>query len=181
MLLSRPQARAGARALGWLSIALGAAQLMAPRQVARLTGVPDRVLAMRSAGLREIATGVALLRSESPTTWLWARVAGDVLDAALLSRTLRGDGSVATRAALLAVGALAITDLALARRLSQSAPVAAVDYRARSGFPLPAHEMRGGARSDFVAPSDMRVPPALRPWKRDVSAAPRTPTSDSSG
>jgi len=181
MFPSRPQARAGARALGWLSIALGAAQLLAPRQVARAAGVPDRTMAMRSVGVREIATGVALLNSEQPTSWMWARVAGDALDAALLARTLRGDGSRATRSALLAVGALAVADLALARRLSQPAPSARVDYRERSGFPLPTYEMRGIARSDFVAPPDMRVPAALRPWVHDVVAQQRAPQSGTTG
>jgi hypothetical protein len=164
MFPSRPQAHAGAHALGWLSIALGAAQLLAPRQVARAAGVPDRTPVMRAIGLREIATGVALLASKQPQSWMWARVAGDVLDAALLARTLRGNGSAAPRAALVAVGALAIADLALARRLSRPAPVARVDYRTRSGFPLPSDEMRGFARSDFTPPADMRVPAALRPW-----------------
>jgi hypothetical protein len=164
MFPSRPQAQAGARAIGWLSIALGAAQLLAPRQMARVAGVPDRTRMMRGIGLREIATGVALLNSDRPHTWLWARVAGDVLDAALLARTLRNADAAAPRAALVAVGALAIADLALARRLSRRAPVARVKYRARSGFSLPIEQVRGIARSDFAAPADMRVPAALRPW-----------------
>jgi hypothetical protein len=169
MFPSRPQARAGARALGWLSMALGAAQLLAPRRVARAAGVPDHTLAMRTCGVREIATGVALLNSERPTTWLWARVAGDVLDAALLARTMRADGSSgAARAALFAVGALALADLALAHRLSRPAPVAPVDYKSRSGFPMATQQMRGIARSDFAAPADMRVPAALRPWSSET-------------
>jgi hypothetical protein len=65
---------------------------------------------------------------------------------------------------------LAVADLALARRLSQPAPAAPVDYRERSGFPLARHEMRGIARCDFVAPTDMRLSTALRPWTREVVA-----------
>jgi hypothetical protein len=181
MFPSRPQARAGARALGWLSIALGAAQLLAPRRVARAVGVPDHTLAMRSCGVREIATGVALLNSERPTTWMWARVAGDVLDAALLARTMRSDGSTATRAALFAVGALALADLALARRLSQPAPVAPVDYKSRSGFPMTTQQMRGIARSDFAAPANMRVPAALRPWSSETIAHEPAPRNSAPG
>ena len=180
MFPSRPQARAGARALGWLSIALGAAHLLPPRRVALAAGVPDRASAMRSVGVREIATGVALLHSERPATWLWARVAGDVLDAAVLARTLRTDGSNATRAALFAVGALVIADLALARRLSLPPPAAPVDYRRRSGFPLPTQQMRGMACSDFVAPVDMRIPAALRPWTSGLAAPDRGPKRDAS-
>jgi hypothetical protein len=156
MFPSRPQAHAAAHALGWLGIALGAAQLLASRP------------AMRAVGLRQLATGVALLASERPHTWVWARVAGGVLDAALLAPTLRHGGSAAPRAALVAVGALAVADVALARRLKQPAPVARVDYKARSGFPLPSDEMRGFARSDFTPPPDMRVPAALRPWRDDA-------------
>jgi hypothetical protein len=170
MFPSRPQARAGARALGWLSIAVGAAQLLAPRRVARAAGMSGQTLAMRSCGVREIATGVALLNSERPTTWMWARVAGDVLDAALLARTMRSNGSAATRTALFAVGAVALADLALARRLSQPAPTAPVDYKSRSGFPMTTPQMRGLARSDFAAPADMRVPAAMRPWSTEAIA-----------
>jgi hypothetical protein len=178
MFPSRPQARAGARALGWLSIAIGAAQLLAPRQVARAAGMRDSTLAMRSCGVREIATGVALLNSERPTTWMWARVAGDALDAALLARTLRVEGSTATKAALFAVGALALADLALARRLGQPVPVAPVDYKDRSGFPMAPQQMRGSARSDFAAPADMRVPALLRPWPNETIGRESAPSSD---
>jgi hypothetical protein len=164
MFPSRPQARTAARALGWLSIAIGAAQVLAPGRIARATGAPERTRVMRGIGLREIATGVALLNSQQPANWMWARVAGDLLDAALLARASRNDRSGATRAALVAVGALAVADLALARRLGRAAPSARVDYRGRSGFPSPIDQMRGLARSDFAPPPDMRVPATLRPW-----------------
>jgi hypothetical protein len=167
MFPSRPQARAGARALGWLSIAIGAAQLLAPRRVARAAGVPHKALAMRGSGVREIATGVALLNSERPTTWMWARVAGDVLDATLLARALRAERSAATQGALLAVGLLALADLMLARRLSLPPPSAPMDYKNRSGFPMATQRMRGTARGDFAVPADMRAPAALRPWSDD--------------
>jgi hypothetical protein len=179
MFPSRPQARAGAQALAWFSIALGAAQLLAPRQVARAAGVPDNALAMRGCGVREIATGVALLSSERSTTWMWARVAGDVLDATLLTRALRSRGRVATKVALCAVGALALADLMLARRLGRPAPIAPMDYKHRSGFPMATQQMRGIARSDFATPADMRVPAALRPWPN--SRVERTSRSESAG
>jgi hypothetical protein len=170
MFPSRPQARSAARALGWLSIAIGAAQLLAPQRVARAAGVPDRTLAVRGSGVREIATGVALLNSARPTTWMWARVAGDVLDATLLARALRSDGRAGTKGALLALGTLALADLMLARRLSQPAPIAPMDYKRRSGFPMDTQQMRGLACSDFAVPSDMRVPAALRPWSTERAA-----------
>jgi uncharacterized membrane protein len=77
-----------ARGLGWFSIGLGAAQLTAPRAVARLVGVsPDgrtRTI-MRLMGAREVTAGVGTLTRRRPAGWLWARVGGDALDAALLA------------------------------------------------------------------------------------------------
>ena len=64
-------------ALGWFSIALGAAELMAPRRVARLIGVPadDRTLnVLRAYGARKLASGIAHTR-RSPRSQV-ALVAG---------------------------------------------------------------------------------------------------------
>jgi hypothetical protein len=46
-----------ARSLGWFSIGLGLAQLIAPRALSRLIGVPSRPLIFALLGLREIASG----------------------------------------------------------------------------------------------------------------------------
>jgi hypothetical protein len=167
MFPSRPQAHAAARALGWLGIGIGITLLLAPRQMARAVGVPDHSPAMRGCGLREVATGVTLLASARPTTWLWAHAAGHVLDAGLLARALRSERGAAPRLALLALGTLALADWVLARRLSRHAPVPAVDYTRRSGFPLAAQQMRGVARGDHTVPADLRVPQALRPWRSE--------------
>jgi uncharacterized membrane protein len=75
--------------LGWFSIGLGLADLLAPRQVARLIGADDRDATTRSVlmgvGVRELACGVGLLSKSRPALWSWARLAGDVMDFALLS------------------------------------------------------------------------------------------------
>src|SRR3954453_10522626 len=74
-----------ARGLGWYSLALGAAQLLAPDSVARAAGVRTSSTLMRLYGLREIACGVGILMSRNPAPFLWARVAGDALDIATLA------------------------------------------------------------------------------------------------
>ena len=51
------------RTLGWLSIRLGVAQLVAPRAVARTLGVEHRRMLLRALGVREIAYGVGILRN----------------------------------------------------------------------------------------------------------------------
>ena len=75
-----------ARALGWFSIGLGLAELLAPRAVSRLYGGSGRhTTLIRLAGMREIAAGVTIFGGgRRPVSGLWARVAGDVLDLATL-------------------------------------------------------------------------------------------------
>lgn len=76
-----------AHCLGWFSIALGLTQLLAPKLVCRATGV-RRVELMQCCGLREIASGVAVLSCSQPTVAMWSRVAGDVMDLAILTEAM---------------------------------------------------------------------------------------------
>ena len=75
-------------ALGWFSIGLGLAELVAPRQVARLIGADEddatTHAVLMGTGVRELVCGLGLLSKSRPATWAWARVAGDVMDIALL-------------------------------------------------------------------------------------------------
>ena len=80
-----------ADALGWFSIGLGAIELMAPEALDEFLGVGHHETATRLYGLREIGVGAGILMSEDPTPWLWARVAGDVLDLASLAPALGPD------------------------------------------------------------------------------------------
>src|SRR5256885_2280475 len=93
-------ARSVARGLGWFSIGLGLAELLLPRVVARAVGMPGRERTVQAYGLREIATGIALLKARDPTPWLLARVGGDALDLATLGAEgqLRRVGTVAALA-----------------------------------------------------------------------------------
>ncbi len=74
-----------AAALGWFSIGLGLAEVLAPGAMARALGFKKKSSGLlRLFGLREIAAGVGILTQSRPTPWLWARVAGDALDLASL-------------------------------------------------------------------------------------------------
>jgi hypothetical protein len=48
--------------LGWFSVGLGLAELLAPRTVSRLIGAPYKPALIPALGLREIATGIRLAR-----------------------------------------------------------------------------------------------------------------------
>lgn len=154
-----------ARGLGWFSIGLGLAELLLPRVVARATGMRGRESLLRAYGVREIATGVALLAARNPAPWLWARVGGDALDLAMLGRegSLRHAGTVAAVAAVAGVTAVDVVAAQTLRADAQRARRPVYDYSDRRGLPLPPNEMRGAALIDFEIPLDMRTPAALRP------------------
>ena len=109
-----------ARGLGWLSIGLGVAQILAPRTMSRLMGVPVPSVLTVICGMRELACGVGLLSQEQAAPWLRARVAGDALDLAALGAGAllpgAGRGRIGVAAGL--VGALTVTDLYCLRELS---------------------------------------------------------------
>jgi len=76
--------RSTAQALGWFSIGLGLAEVLAPRKMARATGLKNRSGPMPFLGIREITSGIGILASKDPSPWLWSRVVGDVMDLAVL-------------------------------------------------------------------------------------------------
>ena len=102
--------------LGWFSIALGAAELLAPKTLDRQLGVGEHENVTRLYGLREIGVGAGILLSRDPTPWLWARVAGDVLDLASLAPALGSDNPRRPMAAAAAgnVALIAALDVAAA-------------------------------------------------------------------
>jgi uncharacterized membrane protein len=98
-------------ALGWLSIGLGAAQLFAPRAMARTTGLPYWPMLIRLVGVREIVSGVGLLTQPDNQAWRWSRVAGDAMDLTVLGVAAvhpRGNGQrlAATAAAVASISAV---------------------------------------------------------------------------
>src|SRR5436309_1924524 len=59
------------KALGWFSIGLGVAQLLAPRAMSRASGMAYHPVLMRAVGVREITAGVGILSQRKPANWLW--------------------------------------------------------------------------------------------------------------
>jgi uncharacterized membrane protein len=102
-----------AKTLGWFSIGLGLAQLLAPRGMSRAIGIGQRPGLMRTLGVRELASGVGILTRRQPANWLWSRVAGDAMDLALLSYAARSRPGQRGRISLAtaAVAGVAVLDL----------------------------------------------------------------------
>ncbi len=112
-----------ATGLGWFSIGLGLAEIATPNLVANLIGVrhdSKTRKVLRFYGARELAAGFGILSNSNPSGWLWARVAGDVIDISSLCKAIatddndRGKG-IATAAALVGV---TLADVYCAKQLS---------------------------------------------------------------
>jgi hypothetical protein len=137
-----------AKNLGYLSIALGIAELVAPRAICRMVGLRGLERLVQVYGAREIATGVAILGSHSPEPWIWTRVAGDVGDMATVASGLQGGKKNRTMFALTALAAVTVLDALCASGLNAekgNSKTANADYGDRSGFPQGLQSARGAA------------------------------------
>jgi len=104
------------QALGWFSVALGAAEIIAPSAIARLIGVDEdenRGL-LRVFGVREMIAGVGILTRPKPTYWMWNRVLGDSIDLVALLRAMRTPGNNRLKLAGATVAVLGVTALDIA-------------------------------------------------------------------
>lgn len=115
-----------AKGLGWFSIGLGLAEVIAPGAVAGLIGVrrrPKTRAILRLYGLRELAAGVGILTQPQAAGWLWARVAGDGVDLlSLLSAASEADNSMAGVAlGIASVAGVTAADIYCAGQLSGGA------------------------------------------------------------
>jgi hypothetical protein len=108
-----------ARSLGWASLAIGTLELLAPKKLEQTMGVgsPQTTGILRILGVREIMHGFDILTNKNPNAGVKARVAGDMLDGALLTaaatRTNRPGGLLTIAALVLPI---VIADLLLAKR-----------------------------------------------------------------
>ncbi|WP_216324433.1 hypothetical protein [Deinococcus aestuarii] len=112
-----------ARGLGWFSIGLGAVEVIAPGRLLRFLGVEDeRAPLVRAYGLREIVAGLGLLTQPGArATWVWSRVAGDVLDLATLGAAQTDEHPAARKRAgnaLAMITAITVVDVLVARALT---------------------------------------------------------------
>lgn len=155
-----------ARALGWFSIGLGVAELVAPGRIARSLGLDDKQGLIRAYGVRELASAVPTLSIDKPLG-LAARIGGDALDLGTLATALHRDNPKRRNAAIATamVAGITLLDLAAfagvkaAHRRDPSSGER--DYSDRSGLPRGREASRGLARRDFDIPPDYRAAPQV--------------------
>jgi uncharacterized membrane protein len=109
------------RGLGWFSVALGLTEIALPKTLARVIGVEPRAgtrWVLRAMGVREVLAGLGVLMQPHRPLPLWARVAGDAIDLALLGVSLKSRRLHATRVAgaIAAVAGVTALDVVAARR-----------------------------------------------------------------
>ena len=99
-------------ALGMGAVGLGLWGLFAPKSVSRILGLKADPMTVRAVfGLRELAVGYGLLGDPTKAGLLWARVAGDMFDIAVLHKAANDQRNPQRRTAKAALNAvLAITD-----------------------------------------------------------------------
>jgi len=149
------------RALGWFSVGLGVAELLAPGSIARMIGLDGKEGLIRAYGARELASAVPTL-SVDKTFGLGTRIAGDALDLATLASALHRDNPNRNNAAIaigLVVGItlidlIAYTGVKGAHNRERGSER---DYSDRSGLPRGAQDSRGLARKDFETPPGYRA------------------------
>lgn len=71
--------------LGWAGVGIGLIELLMPRRVAVITGLPSHSSLLRLMGTREMITSAGLLLQPHRSGWRWSRVAGDLLDLSVLA------------------------------------------------------------------------------------------------
>jgi len=111
-----------ANGLGWFSIGLGLAELLAPGMMSSIVGTKERHgPLMRFLGVREIAAGVMIL-SGMRAAGCWSRVAGDLMDLSLLGADIAEPGTNKGRAigSTAAVVGVTVLDALTAWELTQS-------------------------------------------------------------
>lgn len=150
-----------ARALGWFSVGLGVAELVAPGRIVRTLGLDDKEGLIRAYGARELASAVPTLSVDKPVG-LAARIGGDALDLGTLATALHRDNPKRHNAAIATALVVGITLLDLVAYAGVKAahkrePGSDRDYSDRSGFPRGAQASRGLARRDFDIPADYRA------------------------
>jgi hypothetical protein len=150
-----------ARGLGWFSIGLGIAELVAPGRIARSLGLDDKQGLIRAYGARELASAVPTLSIDKPLG-LASRIVGDALDLSTLATALRNDNPKRHNAAIATALVVGITLLDLYAYVAVKAAHSRGrgrqrDYSDRVGLPRGPQASRGFARRDFDIPEDYRA------------------------
>src|ERR1044071_5740764 len=119
--LPKSSAKRLAKGLGSFSVGLGLTELLAPKAIAKISGVSNAHTGLiRLYGLREIGAGIVIFSQENPAAGVWSRVAGDALDLASLGKAFVSPSAHRGRVAFATANVLAVTalDLIAAKQLS---------------------------------------------------------------
>lgn len=119
--MSSTSAKRLAKGLGWFSIGLGLTELLAPKAIAKISGVSNTHTGLiRLYGLRELAAGTGIFAQKKPTEAVWSRVAGDALDLATLGIAFTSPDAKRGRVAFATANVVAVTalDLICAKQLT---------------------------------------------------------------
>ncbi|HEX6601059.1 MAG TPA: hypothetical protein VF030_00320 [Solirubrobacterales bacterium] len=104
-----------AEGLGWFSLGLGVAQLLAPGALNRLAGIRDDAPARRAqriVGIREVGAFAAIMADRPrPALPLWSRVGGDLMDLALLGHAWQDKRENGPRLAMTIASIAGVTGL----------------------------------------------------------------------
>lgn len=149
------------QSLGWFSVGLGLAELWAPRAMARAIGAPESGALLRVAGAREIVTGLGLLGAPEARGWRWARVAGDLMDLALLGAAAGREGAERRKLRLAALGVLGVAALDVAS-------AAAARPGPSKGPPRASVTIRSSPEVCYRAWSDVHVLRRVMSFTRDI-------------
>ncbi len=139
--------------LGWGSVGCGLGLLTFADGIGRLFGARRRSGLVRALGVRDVLIGMGLLTQRDPRPWLWARVAGEVMDLSLMGTTLeKRAGSSAWRLASIAGGlGLALLDVYAATTASTGPSAGRVTLPEASFDPrVPTESWRGSGLAEDV-------------------------------
>ena len=113
-----------ARGLGYFSLGLGLSEFLAPRAIAKISGLDEKDTGViRLMGLREIFHGLGIFaQGRRPKEAVWSRVAGDALDLAALGAAFASPKTAKGRLAFATANVLAVTalDVICAQALSSN-------------------------------------------------------------
>jgi hypothetical protein len=114
--------------LGFFSLALGALEVLAPKQIAKALDAKGHETLIRSFGARELVAGAGLIQDPGHGVRMWNRVVGDVMDlSALHMARTNSPNNRNIWAAIAVVAAVttldAITAVGLDRQTGKSLPI----------------------------------------------------------
>ena len=150
--------------LGWFSIGLGLAEIMAPRSVARFIGLSDTAstATLQTFGAREVANGLAILAQPDKAAWLWSRVGGDALDVSYLAAGFADERTDSGRLAAAMAAVLGVTalDVLCATQLNSGT----AGYRGRARRRRSSAE-RNGVRVERVTTIKRPIEDVYQYWR----------------